>query len=139
MSTSSNTDSYREAATKKFTKLLDAYNHDNPSYWQLSNTFDTMIDYLWVNDRDPSTAAKVVDAVQTQYVRALDDLKGDDNVWFDDFGWWSAALQPASVSTLFSDAARKSFAATRDMLESFLQQCTVCVGKPQGWYLRSLT
>lgn len=106
------TNPYRDFATTNFQALTNLYesNNDPPckgaSFWKLGTTFDTMIDYLDVVDS--STAKSVAQMVATQFENSKNCLKGLDNAWFDDFGWWTVATQRAMQRTYFNPATFKT-------------------------------
>lgn len=74
-----------------FTK--DAGGADECNYWQLGNSFDTVIDYL---DKNPSESNAFTTALLNNYP-ILSSPKNTAGIacWYDDFGWWSVASERA--------------------------------------------
>jgi hypothetical protein len=46
--------------------------------------------------------------VRVQFTASVDCLKGLDNAWFDDFGWWAVSTQRALQRTYFNPATFKT-------------------------------
>ena len=128
------TNQYSEAAHSKFKLLLPAYSApivegDPRSYWKFGNTFDTMTDFL---DIDATSADAVAKAVVTQYDASLKALKGYDEAWFDDFGWWTIAFERAAQKSYFSKAAPEF----RDRMSKCWSRFTV--NAPRVWAVHGL-
>jgi hypothetical protein len=128
-------DKYRQKAKEKFAGLKLLYTPDPDtkeptpaaSYWKLGTSFDTMIDFLDIVD---STGAnEVARNVIKQFTLSLKEVgkpgpnepsnpnQGYNSAWFDDFGWWTIAIQRALERPYFTEAKAKSD------LENLMQNC----------------
>ena len=95
------TTSYASAAREKFQVLTRMYDSDVPSFWQLGNSFDTMIDFL-----DTIDSSSANDIAQLAVKKFHDKANPIDSFWFDDFGWWSIAAERALQKPFFQPNAK---------------------------------
>jgi hypothetical protein len=103
--------SYLDIAGKKVWSLL-------PSFWQAANGFDTWIDYLdklkeelnkqgkdkkEIDLRMKHEVAGAFYFLESTWKTQLNSETGLNNVWFDDFGWWTIAAQKATTKSFFTN------------------------------------
>jgi hypothetical protein len=110
---------YRKAARRTL-GLLTSVPAGNLSYWQLANSFDTMIDCL--DHVDEGAAGDVSAMVSEQYDPALKKMDRErhevarayDAAWFDDFGWWTIATLRAESRPYFNEGFKRTLGSWRD-------------------------
>ena len=108
------------------------YDSDVPSFWQLGNSFDTMIDFL-----DTIDSSSANDIAQLAVKKFHDKVNPIDSFWFDDFGWWSIAAERALQKPFFQPNADQLLLYPQSVLALASQtERAFCVGAPREQYLR---
>lgn len=69
---------------------------DACNYWQLGNSFDTILDYF---DTNPEQSKVFADSILSSYpiLSSPKNISGPA-CWYDDFGWWAVATERALQS-----------------------------------------
>jgi hypothetical protein len=105
--------SYYDAAKQNFSDLQEKImsTDGDVDFWKTANAFDTMIDFLSIED--PQSSAKdVAENVTSLWTIGEGEDKGKDyyrgealgpGQWFDDYGWWVVATNRAAEMPFFAD------------------------------------